>query len=135
MSNLKILGQITYIGETQEFGKSKYRKTEVRINSGTQDVPNVISLWACGKRADIPAAFSVGDSVEIAFWVNGREWDGKVYNELSIEIISSVAKKPVEKAEEKTKEVQLTGDDPKKWAEQISAISDAHQDKVEELPF
>lgn len=79
---MKIAGKVIVKGERKNVG-SKYVFQDLVIE--TEDkYPQKICLQASNDKTELLTNLNIGDIVEIDFFINGREWQGKYYNTLSI---------------------------------------------------
>ena len=68
-----IVGTVHHVKETETFGS--FQKREFILDDGNQKYPQYIPFELHKADADNPP--SVGQKVEVEFYVQGREWKGK----------------------------------------------------------
>ena len=73
-----LIGKIKIIGDTQTFG-SGFTKRELVITTADTKYPQDIKFEAIKERCDLLDAYNPGDEVEVAFNINGNEYNGKYY--------------------------------------------------------
>jgi single-strand DNA-binding protein len=92
---MKISGKVIVKGDRKNVG-SKYVFQDLVIE--TEDkYPQKILLQASNDKVELVQNLNLGDMVEVDFFLNGREWQGKYFNTLSIWSIAlkSAATQPV----------------------------------------
>ena len=72
-----LIGTIKVIGEVQKFG-SGFTKRELVITTESK-YPQDIKFDLVKERCDLLNAYNLGDEVEVAFNINGNEYQGKHY--------------------------------------------------------
>lgn len=98
MYNLK--GSVCRIGETQQLSDSFKKRTFV-IKDNSDKYPQTIEFETTQDRTDLLNGLSVGQEVEVTFFLRGREWTGKdgstrIFNTLDawkVEVLSGDTKK------------------------------------------
>ena len=70
---MEVRGKIKLIGETKTFGNNGFRKREVVITTDEQ-YPQFLNIEFIQEKTELLDNFNVGDEVEIAINLRGREW-------------------------------------------------------------
>jgi len=70
---MEVKGKIKLIGETKTFGNNGFRKREVVIITDEQ-YPQFLNIEFIQEKTELLDNFNVGDEVEIAINLRGREW-------------------------------------------------------------
>jgi len=70
---MEVKGKIKLIGETKTFGNNGFRKREVVITTDEQ-YPQFLNIEFIQEKTELLDNFNVGDEVEIAINLRGREW-------------------------------------------------------------
>lgn len=80
---MKHTGIITHIGQTESFGEKGFKKRIVVITDKTQTYQQPICFEFHKDKCDILENFKIDDKVEIDFYLNGKEYNGRYYNTLA----------------------------------------------------
>ena len=75
-------GRIVAIKPVQTFG-SGFQKQEVVIDDEADKYPQQVAFSFHGKKVGYTAQLREGDRVTVEFCINGREWNGRNFVELS----------------------------------------------------
>lgn len=100
----KIKGEIKVIGDVQQVSDS-FKKLEFVVTDSSSQYAQDIQLQLVQDRCDVINNFKVGDSVEVTFFLRGREWvnpkDNSVryFNSLDAWKIDSVGSGNTQQAE------------------------------------
>jgi len=96
---MKHKGTITHIGETETFGDKGFKKRIVVITDRTQKYPQPICFEFHKDKCDILNDFNLYDEVEIEFYLNGKEYNGRYYNTLSASQLHIIEPNPNDKGD------------------------------------
>lgn len=69
----KLNGELIVIGDTQQISDS-FKKREFVVTDASGQYAQTIQFQAVQDRTDLLNNFKVGDSVEVTFFLRGREW-------------------------------------------------------------
>lgn len=78
MSNFDITGEIIVISDTQEFA-SGFKKREFVIKTSEEKYPQSLKFELVKEACDKLNTLDVGDTVTVAFNLQGNEYNGKFY--------------------------------------------------------
>lgn len=107
--------QVKSIGKVETFGKNSTQKREIigtEIEEKESKYPNVLKFSLVKENVKKIDPFKVGDVVEVSAFVNGREWEGRVFIELVAFRIQSVASASDSGEVNESNTQQRSGDDP-----------------------
>jgi hypothetical protein len=76
MASVTITGTIKVLGKTQDVS-DKFRKRELVLTETVGQRPQFIPIEFTQDRTALLDGFKVGDEVNVACYVNGREWTGR----------------------------------------------------------
>jgi hypothetical protein len=102
---MTIQGTLTEIGEVQTF-QSGFSKREFRIDNGSEKYPNILAFQLKKDRADLADGLKIGQQLEIDFYVNGREYNERVYHDLDAVEVRTIGSAPAEAAKPATETTQ-----------------------------
>lgn len=83
----EMTGKVAHIGDTQTFDKG-FTKREFVIDNGNK-FASMVKFELTKDNCSLIDSFRVGDNVKVGFWVNGNEWKGKYYTNLSANEIAA----------------------------------------------
>ena len=66
-------GELLVIGDTQQVSDA-FKKREFVVNDSSGQYAQTIQFQAVQDRTDLLDRYKVGDSVEVTFFLRGREW-------------------------------------------------------------
>ena len=90
MSDGKIRGAVHQVGDVQTFGE-KFRKVEIVIDTGGQYPQYIPCEAATARLIDTAGGLSVGDVVDVEFYLRGREWKDRYFSSVRIASIDPVS--------------------------------------------
>jgi hypothetical protein len=99
-------GRVIHIGDVQEFGSNGFYKRDLILSDEADKYPQEINFECAKKAADDAGDLDIGDQVEVAFDLRGREWKGRWFSSLNawkIKVVSAGKAKA-----EKSKEPPIT---------------------------
>ena len=82
-------GTISEIGEIQTWD-SGFSKREFRIDASTGEYPNPLAFQLKKEKSSLTDGLAVGQRVEVSFYINGREHNGRVYIDLDAFKVSAL---------------------------------------------
>lgn len=102
MPSFKMKGRITAIAPVEERGEKKFKVGGFTIDN-EEKYNNLIQFDTKGEKADIALPLKVGQSVEVTFWIEQREYNGKRYTSLTAgAVVLDATEKPAPKTEPQT---------------------------------
>lgn len=78
---VKTKGTIVEIGEVKTW-ESGFSKRTIRVDVGTKEYANVLEFQLKKERASLADAVGIGQQVEVTFYINGREYNERIYVDL-----------------------------------------------------
>lgn len=112
MSNKLITqGTLKLVGERKSFNSGSY-KTEFVLTVPGQ-YPKDVAFEAWKEKADLISTMRVGDTLEVAFDLDGREWNGRYFVSLKaydIKRTGATAAQPVTQAQHVTRNTVQAAD-------------------------
>jgi single-strand DNA-binding protein len=87
---MNIQGKVIRVMPVQSVGANNFQKREIHVEiDSDKDYPQILSLFAEGKKVDEISGINAGDVVDFSLNLKGREYTGsdgvlKVFNTLSI---------------------------------------------------
>lgn len=92
---LSITGTVGHVGETETIGSKGFLKRIFTLDMGNDKWPNPVP-FELHKEATENAPM-VGEKVNVEFWLQGREWQGRYYLSAKVATWSGEAAKPTAK--------------------------------------
>ena len=89
----ELQGKILEIKDTQEF-KSGFTKREFIVDNGAK-FQNTVKFELVKDDCSMIDKFSVGDDVKVSFYINGSEWKGNHFVNLSVNKIEATSQSVV----------------------------------------
>ena len=77
----KIKGTITEISGIKTWDSGFYKR-DIRLDCSDGKYPNPLVFQLKKEKCELAESLSVGDLVEVSFFLNGREYDSKFYMDL-----------------------------------------------------
>lgn len=81
--NLKLLGQIAYIGEIENKGKEKEFLVREMVVKTQEQYPQPIKFQMTQDKCNIVEGYELGDLITVHFDIRGNEWNGRIFNNLN----------------------------------------------------
>ena len=82
---MTITGQIKKIHPVESVGANGFQKRKIWVETEqSSDYPQLIEVECSGKRVGVADGLKEGDIVELEVNLNGRQWNDKVFNTISV---------------------------------------------------
>jgi len=98
MSNLTVSGVIVKIGQATNVSKKEkpFMKREMWVEIPNGNYPQTASFEATQDRCDLLDGVTEGQAVTVHFNINGREYEGRVFNSLNLWKIEAANSQPAQ---------------------------------------
>jgi hypothetical protein len=82
---MTITGQVKRIHPIESVGANGFQKRKIWVETEqSSDYPQLIEVECSGKRVGVADSLKEGDFVDLEVNLNGRQWNDKVFNTISV---------------------------------------------------
>jgi hypothetical protein len=82
---MQITGQVKRIHPIETVGANAFQKRKIWVETEqSSDYPQLIEVECSGKKVNVADSLNEGDIVELEANLNGRQWNDKVFNTISV---------------------------------------------------
>ena len=126
-------GRIVVIEPTKEYGQSAFKKRVIVVDSKDvgSDYPNPVPFTLTKDKCEKADRFSVGQTVRVRGWFNGREWfnEKKQLNQYFVDNMIGYLDKVDESSD------GVTGQSPQPQVATSHAASHTAEEMPDDIPF